>query len=97
METTGWGLFCTPIVTKEIGEVICRETKGYFLARILKGSRPINYHMSFYDGKIDCTGDEATLSECNVNVYTVHECRDGYVMIDCSSGTYTLASVPGLP
>lgn len=87
------GLFCysssAPTVTKAVGEVICRETKGYYLSRIYKKPLPIRYiNDYFYKGKINCTGDEITLSECSMDVYTVTECTDEYVIVDCTNGMY---------
>lgn len=87
------GLFCysssAPIVTKAVGEVICRETKQYFLSRIIKGAFPKHYEGSFYNGKIDCSGSETTISECSMNMYTVNgNCTDGYVVVTCTNGKY---------
>lgn len=92
------GLFCysssAPIVTKAVGEVICRETKKYFLSRVLKRTFPTHYSGYFFNGKIDCSGDEMTLSECSMNLHTVNgNCTDGYVVVDCTNGKYCRTQV----
>ena len=84
-----WGIFCysdTPVVTTAVAEVICRQVHSQFLHRISKGNKPTNYFGKFYDGKIDCTGDEAGLSGCDVNVIAVEDCRDGFTIVECSTG-----------
>lgn len=96
METTGWGLLCAQLVTKAVGEVICREVKEQFLNRIAKTTRPIGYTGHSYKGSIVCTGDESSLSECKVNVYKVTDCMDEYVMVECTTGIHMATTVCGL-
>ena len=88
MEATNWGLFCSQVVTKAVGEVICRETKGQFLHRISKSSKPTNYSGNSYSGSIICTGDEPHLCECTVRVFNVTDCGNEYALVECSTGTY---------
>ena len=82
------GIFCydTPVMTIAVAEVICRQVHSQFLHRISKGTKPTNYLGHFYDGIIDCTGDEPGLSWCDVNVFAVEDCLDGYTIVECSTG-----------
>jgi len=83
----GWGLFChsdTPMVNARVGEVICRQTKGQFLSRISKGNRPTNYVGLNYYGTINCTGDEASISECSMELQAWAWCPQKYTIVDCS-------------
>ena len=85
----GWGLFCysdTPIVTTAVGEVICRQTHNQFLAGISKDVRPLNYIGLHYIGRIDCTGDELSLSDCDVTILPRGWCPYGYTIVNCTSG-----------
>lgn len=87
--TSGWGLFChssTPVVTRKVGEVICRQTRRQFLARISNGSGPAGYSGLRYSGSIRCTGSEILLSKCNVKIIPQSSCPEGYTIVNCTPG-----------
>ena len=86
---SGWGIFChsnRPVVTREVGEVICRQTRRQFLARISKGARPADYDGVCYSGNIHCTSSKLLLSECDVSITQQDSCPGGYTTVDCTSG-----------
>ena len=80
------GLVCRPAMTIASGEVFCREMKGMFLSQLAKGDLPTGYSGVFYDGLINCTGMELSLSDCTVKMRQVEQCSEGYVMIECNPG-----------
>lgn len=83
----GWGLFChndTSMVNGHVGEVICRQTKGQFLSRISKGSRPTDYRGLNYHGTINCTGDELSISECSMQLQPWAWCPQDYTIVYCN-------------
>ena len=82
------GILCYSTVTKEVGEVICRQMKEQFLSKVLMGTQPTQYRGHFYFGLVECTGDESHLFECKMHVNRVTQCLDGYAMIECNPGTY---------
>ena len=95
---SGWGIIChrntTPTVTREVGEVICRQTHQQFLLNISRNANePTNYEGVYYDGSISCSGTKYSLSKCNVKVSSVNSCPDGYTTIECTSGILTVLYV----
>jgi lysyl oxidase-like protein 2/3/4 len=86
---SGWGVLCyndtTPVVTREVGEVICRQTRRQFLTRISKTRRLTNYGGVQYNGTIHCTGTKLLLSECKVKLTSQSSCPGGYTTIECTS------------
>ena len=87
----GWGIFChhsdTPTVTREVGEVICRQSHREFLSIISHTStKPASYSGGYYDGTIHCSGTESFLSECEVTVTPQILCPEGYTTVNCASG-----------
>ena len=88
MDSNSSAIFCPSVVTKEVGEVICRQTKGQFLARQTLETFPYPYDGQFYSGYLKCSGEETHLSECKGNVFLVNHCAEGYGTVDCSTGIY---------
>lgn len=86
MNSSSSAIFCPSVVTKEVGEVICRQTKGQFLARRTMVSYPSPYNGRFYSGSLRCSGEESHLSECEEHMLLVDHCLEGYGMLDCSTG-----------
>lgn len=88
--SAGWGLFChsdTPVLTKVVGEVICRQTQRKFLSSVSKTLlEPTNYGGVYYDGSIRCSGNKYFLSDCDVNITPQDSCPGGYSTIKCTSG-----------
>ena len=85
---SGWGVLCysdSPMVTREVGEVICRQTESQFLARI---HTLTNYGGVQYSGTIRCAGTELLLSECGVNLTPQISCPGGYTTVECTPGIY---------
>ena len=89
--TAGWGMLCydedNPPISILVGEVICRETEHKFLSSISRGGHPTGFSgHAFYNGVINCTGDEQKLSECSVNLIPTGWCPGMYTIIDCTIG-----------
>lgn len=87
--TAGWGLFChsnTPAITRAVGEVICRQTRKQFLAKISKGPGPVGYNGLNYTGSIRCIDSKTMLSSCRVNISPQSSCSEGYTIVDCTPG-----------
>ena len=86
----GWGLFChsdTPVLTRAVGEVICRQTRRQFFSSVSKTySRPANYQGAYYDGSVRCSGTKYFLSDCDVNIRPKDSCPRGYSTLICTSG-----------
>ena len=84
---SGRGLLCYNSVTKKAADVICRQTLGLFgkfLTRLF--GPPPGYDGVYYSGRIECSGGENYLSECDVIVSPQSTCRDGYSIVICTSG-----------
>jgi hypothetical protein len=86
---SGWGIFChseeAPIVTREVGEVICRQTCSQFLFEISKTSTPPEeYDGVYYSGSISCPGKKNFLSQCKVNLSPESLCAGGYTTVECT-------------
>ena len=80
------GLVCMSAMTTSAGEVFCRQMKGMFLWKLTKGELPEGYSGVFYQGQIQCSGDELNLADCTTDLRSTQQCLDGYVMIECTPG-----------
>ena len=79
------GLVCVSVVDRAVGEVFCRYMKEMFLSKIYVRDKPRGYTGRLYDGRIDCSGDELHLSDCDVSLHQVSLCEHGCAMIECTS------------
>ena len=95
MGSAGWGMLCydeDSSIGNLVGEVICRQTQNLFLLKITRGEHPEGYSgRAFYNGSINCTGDESKLSECTVKLVPSGQCP-GYNIINCTMGTWFITS-----
>ena len=79
----GWGVLCARFLSLQAANVICRNTRNEFVARIRSGEYEGN--STRYGGIISCTGTEVSLSECGLDLLTTSTCSGGEAIIDCSS------------
>ena len=93
-----WGMLCYDAsISILVGEVTCRQTEHMFLSRISRGDHPSGFSgRAFYNGTINCTGDEEKLSQCSVNLAPVGWCPGKYTVIDCMNGEKLNQSVSHL-
>ena len=74
-------------VSNSLGEVICRHAQGLFLSQLSRGEHPTGFSgRAFYNGTIECRGNESRVSECSVNLEPVGWCPGKYTMIECTMG-----------
>ena len=90
---SGWGIFChsstAPVITREVGEVICRQTYQQFLLSTASTALTTDHDGVYYDGSIRCSGTKYSLSKCDVNIMPLSSCSEGYTTIQCTTGIYT--------
>ena len=89
--SAGWGMLCynegEALINTLVGEVICRQTKNMFLSKISRAGHPAGVTgRAFYAGTINCTGDEAKISECSIELEPSGWCPEKYTTIGCTTG-----------
>ena len=88
---SGKGLLCynnrVPTITREEGNLICRQTLGQFILFLTRITNPPSgYDGIYYSGSIRCSGSEKYVSQCEVNVSPQSTCREGYIVVICTPG-----------
>lgn len=82
----GPGLLCSGVLDVNSARVACATTSETFLHNmttvVLPNSTTTNN--VFYRGSIECTGDEADITECAIGVESVGECPRGVQQLICT-------------
>ena len=82
----GIGLICAGVLDTLAARVVCAETAEMFLHNMTDAESTGSATNVFYQGSVECTGDEASLAECSVRLRTVSECPGGLVQqLTCTS------------
>ena len=81
----GWGLLCYGNLELKAAEVVCRENKNQFAMRVRSGTLN-DYSGHYYNGQLECNGEEMTANECKMTIGSVTSCNSGHTMIDCTTG-----------
>ena len=81
----GPGLLCAGVLDRSAARVTCAHTSEMFLhstTSVVESSSAGVY----YQGSVECNGEEADLSECSVSLQTVAQCPNGLVQqLVCTS------------
>ena len=75
----GPGLLCAGVLDVPSARIACATTSEMFLHRMIRVAPPNGTRDVFYRGRIECTGDEADITDCSVGVEPVAECPRGLV------------------
>lgn len=90
----GPGLVCGGELDVLAARVYCASTNEMFLhdmTQVVPPSTTTDAMSIFYRGSIQCTGEEADITECSISMNTIAECPQGLVQhIMCTSCKQTL-------
>ena len=92
----GPGLLCAGVLDRSAARVTCAHTSEMFLhsttsveSSSASSSAGVSASSSagvYYQGSVECNGEEADLTECSVSLQTVAQCRNGLVQqLVCTS------------
>ena len=75
---------CDGTIDIDGAAAVCREDRGLFAKSIEAQSD--NSGGIFYQGNIDCQGEETRLEKCTLAIQSVSSCSGGVVNVICTSG-----------
>lgn len=84
-------MICAGELNVEEAQVVCATTAEMFLRDLTRVavSNVTTTTSVFYRGSVQCTGEEADISQCSVSMDPVTRCPSGFVQrITCTSCEY---------
>ena len=83
----GPGLLCAGVLDRSAARVTCAHTSEMFLHSTTSVESSASSSAGvYYQGSVECNGEEADLSECSVSLQTVAQCPNGLVQqLVCTS------------